>query len=240
MINFTSNLYQDEYSFKETKELREKPRSRGDIQTSSEISGMEVRLSNVFIKDNKTPRLGPFPGLAKVYLLNIAVSDIQNSTIELALEGFEKVDDKQNLGIDRTLFYWKKEHAKSKSPSQIHLMTSLIKSKKALREVGSVLTSVKDDADFKSIASTVGTIVKSATPVSVISEVVFKAASIVGKFLGNVDDKPLLTRFQIFTDIAGSFNQIGKTVFPFGNMYADVDYSVYIRDRERQDEEIKK
>lgn len=237
MINFTSNLYQDEFSFKETKHLRTKSLTRGDILTSSQVSGIEVRLSNVFIKDNKTPRIGPFPGLAKVYLLNIVVSDIQNSTIDLGLEGFEKVDDKQNLGIDRTLFYWKKESRGSKSPSQIHLMTSLIKSKKALRETGSVLESVKDDDDFKSIASTIGTIVKTATPISAISEIVFRTAAIVGKFLGNVDDKPLLTRFQSFSDIAGSFNQIGKTVFPFGNMYADVDYSVYIRDKERQEAE---
>ena len=239
MINFTSNLYREEFSFKETKELRELPRTRGDIQTSSQVSGIELRLSNVFIKDNKTPRVGPFPGLAKVYLLNIVISDIQDSSIDLALEGFEKVDDKQSLGIDRTIFYWKKENRTTKNPSQIHIMTSLIKSKKGLRDAGSVLASVKNDDDFKSIASSVGTIVKSATPVAAISEVVFRVASIVGKFLGNVDDKPLLTRFQSLTDIAGNFNQIGKTVFSFGNMYADIDYSVYIRDKERLEAEGK-
>ena len=93
MVNFNDNLYFESYSFKETKALRSL-RALSDVPTSKQISGIEVRLSRVHIRDNKTAPLGPFPGLAKVYLMNIIASDILGSDINLSLEGFEKVDDK--------------------------------------------------------------------------------------------------------------------------------------------------
>jgi len=63
---------------------------------------------------------------------------------------------------------------------------------------------------------------------------VMQVASVVGDLLGKVEDKPMLSRFQSFTDVGGNFNQLGKTAFPFGNMYANLDYSIFIRDKERQ------
>ncbi len=77
---------------------------------------------------------------------------------------------------------------------------------------------------------------KNASSVSNISNIVFQVAGIVGGLLGKVEDKPLLTRFQSFTDIAGDFNQLGKTDNPFSNKYAELDYSIFIRDKKRQDE----
>lgn len=67
MIDFSKNLYSEEYSFKDTQELR--PAMRGDVQTSDDISGIEVRLSKVYIIDNKTQRFGPFPQLWAAGLL---------------------------------------------------------------------------------------------------------------------------------------------------------------------------
>ena len=90
MIDFSQNLYVEDYSFKDTQELRSV--SRGDIPTSEEISGIEVRLSKVFIIDNKTRQFGPFPGLATVYFMNIVLSDLSTSQVDLNLNGFEKVD----------------------------------------------------------------------------------------------------------------------------------------------------
>jgi hypothetical protein len=235
MINFQENFYTESFSFKETKELR--PQAfLSDIPTSKQISGIELRLSRVHIKDNKTAPVGPFPGLAKVYMLNIIISDIQQSDVELSLNGFEKIDDNQTLAVDRTVFYWKKTDETPKPPSQIHIMSSIIKSKKALRDTAKVMATAKDDPQYKKLTTDLAGLLKSASGVTNISGIILELASVVGSLLGNVEDKPLLTRFQSFTDIAGNFNQLGKTDHPFGNKYANLDYAIYIRDKDREEE----
>ena len=234
MIDFKQNLYVEEYNFRETQDIR--PAKRGAIPTSDEISGIEIRLSKVFIIDNKTRQFGPFPGLVTVYFMNIVLSDLSASEIDLNLNGFEKVDDRQTLAVDRTLFFWKKTDDGSKPPSQVHIMSSLLKSKKGLRDTAAVLAKAKDDTQFKDLTSQLGTLLKTASNFSSISNIVFQVAGIVGGLLENVEDKPLLTRFQSFTDIAGDFNQLGKTDNPFTNRYAELDYSIFIRDNERQKE----
>jgi hypothetical protein len=240
MLNFRDNLYMDSYSFKETKALRAMSAGETtDVPSSKQISGMEVRLSKAYIIDNKTAPVWPFPGLAKVYFMNIIVSDLSTAQIALDLNGFEKVGDKQTLSVDRTLFYWKKTTETPKAPSQIHIMSSLIKSKKPLRDVAKVLAEAKEDAKFKSLTGTLAKALKNAADFNNISNVVFDVAAIVGELLGKVEDKPLLTRFQSFTDMAGNFNQLGRTDMPFSNRYAEVDYSIYIRDKAREDEEGK-
>lgn len=234
MIDFSQNLYVEDYSFKDTQELRSA--SRGDIPTSDQISGIEVRLSKVFIIDNKTRQFGPFPGLATVYFMNIVMSDLSTSQIDLNLNGFEKVDDKQMLAVDRTLFFWKKTGENPKPPSQIHIMSSLLKSKKGLRDTAAVIAQAKDDSNFKDLTSQLGGLIKTATNFTTISGIVFQVAGIVGNLLKDVEDKPLLTRFQSFTDLGGDFNQLGKTDNPFSNRYAELDYSIFIRDKARQQE----
>jgi len=237
MLDFNHNLYLEEFNFKDTAELRETPSlNRGDVPTSEQISGIEVRLSKAHIIDNKTKPFGPFPGLAKVYFMNIIISDISASQLALNLDGFEKVDDNQQLSVDRTLFYWKKVKKADKAPSQIHVMSSLIKSKQALRNTADILAKAKDNSDYKNLAGKLGTLLKNTASVTNVSSMVFEMAGIIGKLLGKVDDKPLLTRFQSFTDVAGNFNQLGKTDHPFKNRYAEVDFSIYIRDKTRQEE----
>lgn len=237
MINFHQNLYSEEINLEETKEIRPiHELTRSDIKTSDEISGIEVRLSRAVVIDNKTKPFGPFPGLAKVYFMNIVLSDLSNSQLDINLTGLEKVDDNQTLAIDQTLFLWKKSKTTPSSPSQIHIMTSLIKSKQSLRNTGKILTQVQADSNYKDLTTELGTLLKNASSVTNISNIVFKVAGIVGGLLGNVEDKPLLTRFQSFTDIAGDFNQLGKTISPFSNKYAALDYALFIRDKERQKE----
>lgn len=238
MLDLNQNLYKEEFSYSETKELRDsnRPRTRGDVNTSDEISGIEVRLSKAVVLDNKTTPVWPFPGLAKVYFMNIVISDISADQVDLTLDGFEKVDDNHILAVDRTLFFWKKTNKSAKSPSQIHIMSSLIKSKKDLRKTADILASVKEDKAYKDLTAELGTLLKNTASVTNISNVVLQVAGIVGGFLGKVDDKPLLTRFQSFTDIAGDFNPLGKTVSPFSNKYAELDFAIYIRDKERADQ----
>ena len=233
MLNFQQNLYVEEHNFSENEVPKVATRGN-DIPTSEEISGIEVRLSSVIVKDNKTPRVFPFPGLAKVYFLNLVVSDLPNNIIQLDLKGFEKVDDGDALNVDRTLFYWKKLTEDNVVPSQIHILTSLIKSKEDLRNVAGVLAEVKNDNDYKDLVSGLAAVVKSATSVADVSNIIFSVAGIVSKYLGNVDDKPLLTWVQSFTDINGDFNQLGKTDKSAGNKYASMNLSIIIRDKERE------
>lgn len=232
MINFRQNFYLEEHNFAES----ERKQSPGDIQASGDISGVEVRLSSVLVKDNKTPRVFPFPGYAKVYFLNLIVSDLASCQLQLDLKGFEKVDDGDALNVDRTLFYWKKG-AETNPPSQIHIFTSLIKSKEPLRNTAAILSEVKNDTDYKSLAGSLDKVVKHAQSVTDISNIIFSVAGIVSKYLGDVDDKPLLTWIQSFTDMNGDFDVLGKTDKKAENKYASMNLSIIIRDKARMKEE---
>jgi hypothetical protein len=60
-------------------------------------------------------------------------------------------------------------------------------------------------------------------------------ASVFGKFLGEVDDKPLMTWVQSFTDINGDFDKLGKTTIGRKNNFAALDLSIIIRDTTREE-----
>lgn len=237
MLNFNQNLYTEEHSFKEASlELKAK---EGDILGSDEISGMEIRLSHVIIKDNKTAKVFPFPGLAKIYFMTLVVSDVENQNVNLDLKGFEKVDDGDALSVDKTLFYWKQEN-KSKVPSQIHVMSSIIKSKQSLRDVAKIMKEIKDDSEYKTLTENILVMLKDASQMANISNLILTFSSIVGKYLGKVEDKPLLTWYQSFTDINGDWDKEGKTFKHAENKYAAMDLSITIRDKKRQNEVEKK
>mgnify|MGYP006164671049 CR=1 FL=1 len=79
MLNLLQNLYKEEHSFKEA--AIDFTTKEGDILGSDKISGLEIRLSHVIIKDNKTAKIFPFPGLAKIYFLTLVISDVENQMI---------------------------------------------------------------------------------------------------------------------------------------------------------------
>jgi hypothetical protein len=234
MLNFMQNLQTEEHDFQEAfvnaKQVQPAP---GNIPTSKDICGIEIRLSNVIIRYNKTPKVFPFPGFAKVYFLNLVLSDVNTDSISIDLKGFEKVDDGDALNIDRTLFIWKKKEDLSVPPSQIQVFTSLIKSKQPLRDVARVMTDVKNDSNFKDAVSSLNTLLKTTSGVSNISGLVFQVAGIIGSFLGKVDDKPLLTWIQSFTDIHGDFDPLGETKKNASNKFASMELSITIRDNAR-------
>ena len=233
MLNFNQNLYKEEHSFKEASlELEKK---NGDILDSNKISGIEIRLSHVIVKDNKTPKVFPFPGLAKIYFMNLVVSDAENQNIALDLKGFQKVDDGDALSIDKTLFYWKQEK-KSKAPSQIHVMSTIIKSKQGLRDIAKIMENIKDDAEYKNLTENLLGMLKDASQMTNISNLILSVSSVVGKYLGKVEDKPLLTWYQSFTDINGDWDILGKTHKHAENKYAAMDLAITIRDKKRQQE----
>lgn len=207
-----------------------------DIPTTGDISGIELRLSRAHILDNRTPNIGPFPGYAKIYFLTLVVSDVQNQAVFVDVKGFPKIDDKEDLPIDNTLYYWKKTTASKTPPSQLHVFTSIIKSKQSLRDAGKILQEIKEDEGYKSAIKTVVSVITSATAVIPIVDQITNLANIVGKFLGKVEDKPLISVLQSFTDINGDFDVLGKIPKEYRSKYAILGLSLTVRDKEREKE----
>lgn len=207
-----------------------------DIPTTGEISGIELRLSRAHILNNKTPKIGPFPGYAKIYFLTLVVSDIQNQAVFVDIKGFPKVDSKEDLPIDNTLYYWKKSTGNSTAPSQLHVFTSIIKSKQSLRDAGKILQELKEDEGYKSAIKTVVSVVTSATPAAPVLDQITNLANIIGKFLGKVEDKPLISVLQSYTDINGDFDVLGKIPKEYRSRYAILGLSLTVRDKERERE----
>jgi hypothetical protein len=230
-VAFKNDAFIEQFTFEST----EKNKPSG-ISNSKNITGIEVRLSKAYIINNKTPKIGPFPGFARMYMVVIVVSDLGNSLQTLDLKGFAKVGDDEDLPIDKTIYYWKQHNKKDKSPSQIHIFTSIIKSKQSLRDVGRILADVKNDEEFEKVVTELKEVVKDASKVNAVSDLVFSVAGVVGKFLGKVDDKPLLTWMQSFTDINGDFDKLGKTTTGRKNDFAALDLSIIIRDTSREEE----
>jgi hypothetical protein len=222
-VAFKDDAFIEQFAFEST----EKSKPSG-VSNSRNITGIEVRLSRAFIINNRTPKIGPFPGFSRMYMVIIVVSDLGNSLQTLDLKGFPKVGDNEDLPVDKTIYYWKQHNKKDKSPSQIHVFTSIIKSKQSLRDVGRILADVKNDEDFEKVVTDL--------KANAVSNLVFSVAGVIGKFLGKVDDKPLLTWMQSFTDINGDFDKLGKTTTGRKNDNAALDLSIIIRDTSREEE----
>src|ERR1700752_547944 len=91
MIDFLQNLQTEEHNFQENFENAKHESTFGiDIPGSKDISGIEIRLSKVKVIDNKRPKVFPFPGFAKVYFVNLVVSDVSGNPVTIDLKGFEK------------------------------------------------------------------------------------------------------------------------------------------------------
>ncbi|HEX6226673.1 MAG TPA: hypothetical protein VFZ52_19775 [Chryseolinea sp.] len=215
-------------------------RRSGDIPKADELSGIELRLSRVLIKDNGAVKIPPFPGLAQMYFLIIVISDLENPIHNLDLKGFPKVDDFEELPVDRTIFYWKKTELSNRNPGQIHAFVSVVKSKEKLREAGEILSKVKGDKDYANLVSGLTQILASATPVGQVADTLFNLASIVGKYLGNVKDKPLLTWVQSFTDINGDLDVLGKIVKQKENKNVALTMTLVVRDKARESRILEK
>ena len=185
----------------------------GGITTSDKITGIELRLGEVFIKDNDTHALlsKKKDKAADIYVLVVAVNDIGNVIQDLTLKGFPRVFDNEGLGINRTIQFWQQTVATPDAPSQIHVFVSVIKSRKGLRDTGAILSGARNDPDFANVVTSIKEIAVNATPVGQIANLITSLASIIGKFMGDVEDKPLLTLIQSFTNLAGDFDEAGIT-----------------------------
>lgn len=201
-----------------------------DIPTSDKLTGIELRLLPPFVKNNNTEAFLVFPGFAKLYCLTIVVSDINNQLIGgIDLQGFPRIGDNEHLPVNKTIFYWQQNEKDATPPKQIHTMCSVIKSKKALRETGKVMAELKNDEEYKTLVGTVVGLASSTSPVGVALDIITQVAGIVGRHLGNVEDKPVGTVINSFTDIRGDFDHEGVRKHTFNATKVDFEMEVIVR-----------
>lgn len=204
------------------------------IPTSRSVTGLEVRLSRVLIKDNRTPKLPLFPGRANFYLLLLVVDSLaKEAPTELTLSGFASIDDNEDLPVDKTAYYWAPTAESATAPTQIHVLLSVIKSKKKLRAGGEALEAAKASPDYQSVLAQLLGVV--ATAPAQVANLALALGGIVGGFLANVEDKPLFTQVVSFTDINGDFDTLGKTVHTQENPCVRTELTLVVRDKERED-----
>jgi hypothetical protein len=203
------------------------------IPSADKLTGVELRLLPPYINDNNTPKIFPFPGFARLYCLTIVVSDANNQLVGgIDLQGFPRIGDKEYLPLNKTIFYWQQNATDAVPPSQIHTMCSVIKSKKGLREVGKIMTELKKDEDYKGIVKTLAGLASNAVAAGAALDIITQLASVVGKYLGSVEDKPIGTIVNSFTALYGDFDTIGVTRKTYPTRKVNFEVELIVRDHQ--------
>ena len=202
------------------------------IPSSQTVTGLEVRLSRVFIENNRTPKVFPFPGFANVYLLLVVFDNLNPEPQTLTLSGFARIDDDEDLPVDKTAYYWKQTAPEGPVPSQVHVLLSVLKSKKGLRDTAAVMEQARNSDDYRSLVAEVVRVIAHA-PVRA-AELLLQLGSVVGNLLKEVEDKPLFTQVISFTDINGDFDNLGKTQVAKKNDYVQTTLTLIVRDPARE------
>lgn len=229
MLQFKQNLYTEEHSFP--------PQGQGGSTAPTSIGAIELRLPSVVVQDNNTPAVFPYPGYAKLYLLCIVATSANTGGYQLHLRSFDGVASGDALSMDKNIYGWKKDKPTEVAPAQIHVFTSLIKSKQPLRDVAAVLSELYRDASYKLLTATLDKLIKGATIPTDISNLLFNIAGIAGKYLEKVDERPLLTWYQSFTGIGNEGTPLGKTARMAANQYAAIHLSLLVRNEAPTEEE---
>ena len=207
----------------------------GNIPSSSEVEGIEIRMLQPLIKNNKTLKIWPFPGKARLYSLTMVISDISNQLVGMMdLNTFSGVGDNEYLPINKTIYYWQSTNAESKAPNQVHVMSAIIKSKEQLREVGTILSKVKEDTGYKGLMDQLSSIVADAVPFSSVTNIAMQLAGIVGQYLGKVEDSPLGTVVNSFTCLHGDWDRVGVSPIRMNTPNVDFDFELIVRDSKRE------
>jgi hypothetical protein len=207
-------------------------RTRG-FTSPDKLTGVEIRLLPPYIIDNKTKGFGIFKGYAKLYCLTIVVSDANNQlTGGIDLLGFPRIGDEEYLPINKSIFYWQQQENETKAPSQIHIMVTVMKSKKGLRDIGAIMSKMKSDADYKGILKQIADIGKSTSAVGVAIGLVTDVASIVGKYLTEVEDKPLGTIINSYTALSGDFAKQSVNHRTYKTRNVNFDINIIVRNAE--------
>ena len=207
------------------------------IPFSGDVAGIELRMLPPLIRDNHTLAFWPFPGRARLYCLTLVISDAANQlTGFMDLNAFPRIGKGDYLPINKTIYYWEEEDDKpGRPPSQLHVVTSIIKSKEALRETGEILSKVKDDDAYQSLVTELGSLLKDAASFNAITSLTMQAAHIVGQYLGRVDDQPIGTVINSFTRLHGDWDRLGITPITIPTRDVDFQYELIIRDQYRKE-----
>lgn len=206
-----------------------------EIETSADVTGIELRMLPPYIKDNRTEKVWPFPGYSKLYCLTIVVSNVANQLVSgIDLKGFAKIDDKENLPINKTVYLWQGQKSTDKAPNQLHVMCSIMKSKQSLRDVAQVMSEVRNDEEYKSLVGSLGKLAKDAAKFNMVTDVITSVASVVGKYLGKVEDKPLGTIINSYTTLFGDFDRLGVTPLTYPTKFVDFNFKLVVRSKKEK------
>lgn len=211
------------------------PNNAPSILSSADVAGIELRMLPPYIRNNHTLRIWPLPGRAKLYCLTLVLSDAANQLNGLMdLNAFPRIGNNTCLPINKTIYYWEcGAPGAGIAPNQLHVLCSVIKSKEALREAGTVLASVKEDDEYKDLLGQLSSLAGDAASFNAVSGLTLQLGTVIGRYLGRVDDQPLGTIVQSFTRLHGDWDRLGIT--PVTASTGDVDFSfeLVIRDNER-------
>ena len=195
------------------------------VAREDKYTGIELRLLPPYIKNNRTLKLWPFPGRASLYCCTIVISDIQNQLVgSMDLHAFHRVGDREFLPIDKTIYYWRKHQKEHIAPQQLHVMCAILKSKKGIRDVGKVFSSLNNDSKYKKVASKLANIVAHTVTSSIVVNIGLDILEIIGEYLGNIEDKPLGMMIKSFTHLHNDWEQPGIT--PIYINTKDVDFNL--------------
>lgn len=207
-----------------------KRRSLSGIGNSAKVSGIEVRMLPPLIKANgRNPFIGK--DLAKLYCLTIVVSDLANQTVGgIDLKGFPRIRDNEHLPINKTIFYWQGMKDDEPGPNQIHFISRVILCRQNLRDIGQIMTEAKNDDEYKGLVKNLGSLLKKASALTPISEGIFMLSSIIGKYLGKVEDKDVGTVINSYTTLHGDFDKHGVNPYSYPTSDVDFNFELVVRD----------
>jgi len=84
-----------------------------------------------------------------------------------------------------------------------------------------------------------GNIAKDAAKFNVVTDIMVQLASVVGKYMGNVEDKPIGTVINSYTTLHGDFDNPGITPLVYATPDTDFHFEVVVRNKAAEEEVAK-
>jgi hypothetical protein len=205
----------------------------GDIPSSSALTGIELRVQELLVADNGTAWIWPFIRYSDLYVVMVSVDNLGGEPYRVSIEGFADIDDGEVLPLERTAYLWQQSAKSPTAPNQVHLVLSVIKSKKGLRNLGKALTTLRSSEDYKTLLGKIAA-AAATSGASAIADGALALTGLVGSLLSEVEDVPLLTQALSFTGISGDFDQLGRHVHLKGNKNVSLQVALTVRDANRE------
>lgn len=230
-------------SFRPTvaKDLAGEPKSRlmsevegPAVPHSGKLTGLEFRITNVFVRDNATKWIWPFIRYSDLYVLAFVQTNLDAQPLGVTLDGFEDIDDNQALAFEYAP-YTKVFKDGDRFPDALHCFFSIVKSKKDIRDFGAALTKVLASDQYKAATTALTTVISAAASAgsagiaSVVIPAMGAVANVLGTVLQDVTDKVLSRHIASFTAVNGDFDEIGRHDLTWKDQYCNIDYRLTVR-----------